>query len=307
MRKSSLFILALIVAFNTGAQLPQPSFGKVIRHSQFPSKYVQPRNIDVWLPADYNKDEKYAVIYMQDGQMLFDSAITWNHQEWKVDETMNDLISSKKVKPSIVVGIWNTGSRWQEYFPEKVFDLLEPAIQDSLLKSFQPAAERPFSNQYLSFIVNELKPFIDKEYSTSVKPRNTFIAGSSMGALISLYALCEYSNVFGGAACISTHWTGGTNERYSPDLGKAFNEYLIANLPSSTNHRIYFDFGTETVDKGYEPNQRIIDATMRMRGFSSANWITQKFPGDDHSERSWSKRFSQPMIFLLPKQQKGEF
>ena len=306
MEKATVLLLALSISFLSQAQLPQTSKGKVIRHSQFPSKYVEPRNIDVWLPENYSTAEKYAVIYMHDGQMLFDSTGTWNKQEWKVDETISELITADKIKPPIVVGIWNTPLRWQEYFPEKAFDLLEPAMQDKLLTSFNPPASRPISNQYLSFIVKELKPFIDKEYSTSIKPRNTFIAGSSIGGLISLYALCEYPNVFGGAASLSTHWTGGMNEQYSTDIGRALNEYLMANLPSATNHKIYFDFGTETIDKWYEPNQKLVDATMGIRGYTSINWITQRFPGDDHSEKSWSRRFSQPVIFLLSKKEKTE-
>lgn len=294
-------MLALASFFSSVAQLPKPASGKIVRHSSFFSRYVEPRHIDVWLPEGYTKDEKYPVIYMHDGQMLFDSSLTWNHQEWQVDETLTALINAEKIKPCIVVGIWNTTLRWREYYPEKAFDLLEPVIQESLLRSFNPAADRPLSDSYLAFIVNELKPFIDQEYSTSAKAKNTFIAGSSMGGLISLYAICEYPAVFGGAICMSTHWPGGPNETNSTEIPESFNRYLQLKLPSSTGHRVYFDFGTETQDKTYEPHQRLIDVTMRERGYTAANWITIRSTGDEHNERAWAKRLAKPILFLLAK------
>ena len=92
---------------------------KRIRISDFKSQFVTPRNIDVWLPEDYSKTKKYAVLYMQDGQMLYDPDLTWNKQSWNVEETVAELIKSKKIQNTIVVGIWNDSkvglaspSRW---------------------------------------------------------------------------------------------------------------------------------------------------------------------------------------------------
>jgi pimeloyl-ACP methyl ester carboxylesterase len=301
MKSVTFSLLALASFFACVAQPPVPASGKIIRHSSFFSRFVEARHIDVWLPEGYSKDEKYPVLYLHDGQMLFDSSQTWNHQEWQVDETLSALIASEQIRPCIVVGIWNTPLRWREYYPEKAFDLLEPGTQESLLKSFNPAADRPLSDSYLAFIVNELKPFIDKEYSTSVKPRNTFIGGSSMGGLISIYALCEYPTVFGGAICMSTHWPGGPVENYSMAVPESFTRYLQSKLPSSTGHRVYFDFGTETIDKNYEPHQRAVDVVMRERGYTAANWVTLRSKGDEHNERAWARRLSKPLLFLLAK------
>ena len=93
--------------------------GKIKRHANFSSEHVQKRNVDVWLPEGYSKKNKYAVIYMHDGQMLFDSTDTWNKQEWKVDETISKLMGENKIQDVIIVGIWNIRQlRHAEYFPQ---------------------------------------------------------------------------------------------------------------------------------------------------------------------------------------------
>ncbi len=92
-------------------------------------------------------------------------------------------------------------------------------------------------------MVNELKPFIDSNFATLGDQSNTFVAGSSMGGLISLYAVCEYPDVFGGAACLSTHWPGVFNSEHNP-IPAAFIRYLESHLPSPVNHKLYFDYGT---------------------------------------------------------------
>jgi predicted alpha/beta superfamily hydrolase len=115
--------------------------------------------------------------------------------------------------------------------------------------------------------------------------------GSSMGGLISLYALCEYPDVFGGAACLSTAWTVAA--------GVAAHD-LEASLPDPETHRIYFDYGNETKDGNYEPLQRMVDIQMKAAGYTEGeNWVTKSFPGEEHSERAWRKRVDQPLQFLL--------
>jgi predicted alpha/beta superfamily hydrolase len=154
------------------------------------------------------------------------------------------------------------------------------------------------SDRYLNFLTQELKPFIDKTYSTKTDRNNTFIAGSSMGALISLYAICEYPAVFGGAACLSTHWPGLFTMENNPVPG-AFFSYLEQSLPSPKNHRLYFDHGTETLDSMYASLQKSVDQIMGKRGYKSQQWVSRSWPGQDHSERSWRSRFSVPATFLL--------
>ena len=158
----------------------------------------------------------------------------------------------------------------------------------------------PISDLYLKFLVTELKPFIDKTFATKKDRENTFIAGSSMGGLISMYAICEYPKVFGGAACMSTHWPGIFSVENNP-IPDAFINYLKSNLPNPKNHKIYFDYGDQTLDALYKPYQEKVDIVMKAKGFTDKNWSTQFFPGKDHSENSWHERLAIPLVFLLGK------
>lgn len=255
--------------------------GTLIEHRNFASKFVMPRQVDVWLPPRYHSApaQRYAVLYAHDGQNLFDPYTAFIKVDWGLDETLTQLIAEDKVQEVIVVGIWNTPKRRQEYMPEKAAAtfLGEPVQSDN----------------YLRFLVEELKPFIDSTYRTRPEQSHTFIMGSSMGGLISLYAICEYPHIFGGAACLSTHF---------PAADGAVIEYMKSHLPDPATHKIYFDYGTETLDAQYEPYQQRADAVMRQRGFiEGKNWITRKFPGDEHSERAWRKRVHIPLLFLLGK------
>jgi enterochelin esterase-like enzyme len=293
------------IASLASAQMPVPSSGKIIRHNDFQSNFVKSRPIDVWLPEGYSTDKKYAVLYMHDGQMLFDSTITWNKQEWGVDETLSALIKKKKIKECIVVGIWNGGqSRHSEYFPQKALNYLTKEQIDSLYHSVRTSGQAVFqglevqSDNYLKFLTQELKPFIDRTYSTKKDRQNTLIAGSSMGGLISMYALCEYPDIFGGAACLSTHWPGIFTVENNP-IPSAFIQYLHAHLPKPEKNMIYFDHGTETLDALYPSLQLKVDSLMRSKGYTKRKWITRVFKGTDHSEKAWKSRLQIPMLFLL--------
>lgn len=259
------------------------------------SKYVDARNVDVWLPTGYSPKDHYPVLYLQDGQMLFDSLSTWNHQEWQVDETADRLMRTNKIRKAIIVGIWNNGAkRHAEYFPQKAFNDLPDTARQQLAKLFNGP---PLADNYLKFLVTELKPFIDSAFSTAPGRQNTFIGGSSMGGLISLYALCEYPQTFGGAACISTHWPG----TFTPNdaIPGAIVNYLSDHLPAPATHRIYFDHGTVGLDALYPPYQARVDTVMKKKGYGAKTLASRTFPGADHSERSWSARLDQPLIFLL--------
>lgn len=284
--------------------MPNLASGTIERIHNFESKYITPRNVDVWLPQDYSTNEKYAVLYMQDGQMLFDSTKTWNKQEWQVDEVISKLIKQSKIKKCIVVGIWNIGNeRHIDYFPQKPFESLNKEYRDSLYNNLPEIFPAPVhSDNYLKFLVDEVKPYIDTHYSTYSDPANTFVAGSSMGGLISMYAICEYPEVFSGAACISTHWPGIFTVENNP-IPDAFALYMQKHLPDPSNHKIYFDYGTETLDAMYEPFQLKVDSVMQIKGYTSSNWVTRKFPGENHSEKSWAKRLDVPLVFLMEAKQ----
>lgn len=152
----------------------------------------------------------------------------------------------------------------------------------------------------LKFLVTELKPFIDGSFSTYSDKEHTAIAGSSMGGLISMYAICEYPNVFGAAACLSTHWPGIFSVENNP-IPQAFLNYLKNNLPDPMSHRIYFDYGDQTLDALYPPFQKMADEIILEKGYNSKNWMTKFFAGKDHSEKAWMERLDIPLVFLFLK------
>jgi predicted alpha/beta superfamily hydrolase len=297
-----LLVNALCLDKLTGQSLPVVSSGKIVRLESFKSEYVDSRNIDIWLPDNYSENKKFPVIYMHDGQMLFDSTNTWNHQEWQVDEVLGDLIARNDISECIVVGIWNNGAyRHSEYFPQKVIDNISEDERKIILK--EQLMSKPQADKYLLFLTEELKPLIDKNFSTLNDRSNTFIMGSSMGGLISLYALCEYPDIFGSAACMSTHWPLAKSEliheRTNEKVSVKFRDYLEIYLPEAGSHRIYFDYGSEALDSLYKPYQLEVDKIMIEKGYSEKDWVTKEFPGEDHTEKAWSKRLNIPVRFLL--------
>ena len=266
---AGLFALAMSAQVSADSRLAEVSIGRLEKINSFASAFVAARDVQVWLPEGYDPNHKYAVLYMHDGQMLFDAKVTWNKQEWQVDEVASQLMADGEVEDFIVVGIFNGGElRHQEYFPEKPYRMLPPAEQEAYYGFESPKLQ---ADEYLKFLVTELKPFIDQTYSVYTDAAHTAVMGSSMGGLISIYAISEYPDIFGAAACMSTHWPG-----VDPDImgsvPDTFLAYLRANLPSPENHRIYFDYGDQTLDAHYPPLQQKVDALMHDLGFGGGNW-----------------------------------
>jgi len=194
------------------------------------------------------------------------------------------------VREAIVVGVWNTPKRFEEYVPAKAVS--ESKMPDDWADMVWLREATLVSDDYLRFLVEELKPFVDTTYRTLPDRANTFTMGSSAGALISIYALAEYPGVFGGASGVSTHRPLGDGLMI---------DYLAPRLAGLRGgHRFYFDFGTATLDSNYEPYQRRVDALMRRSGFvEGVDWMTRKYEGDEHSERAWRRRVDVPLRFLL--------
>lgn len=264
--------------------------GRVVSYQDIPSAHVAARNVDIWLPPGYGRHRKrrYPIIYMQDGQNLFDPALSYAGVDWAVDETMTRLIRQHRVRDAIVVGIWNTPLRFAEYMPQKAV----VAAQVSMLAGVPPVPrEQLRSDAYLAFLVGELKPFVDAQFRTLSGRDDTFVMGSSMGGLISLYAVAEYPTIFGGAAAVSTHWPAGDG---------IVIDWLAAHMPDPRTHRFYFDHGTATLDAQYAPYQQRMDVVMRKAGYTRGrNWVTRTYPGAEHSEKSWRQRVDVPLMFLL--------
>ncbi len=242
---------------------------------------------------------------MHDGQNLFDPDTGFGGMEWNVDSTLERLIRERKVRPTIVVAIWNTPKRLREYVPAKAFDHLPAACMDRVRGLY---GGPPLSDGYLRFIVHELRPTIARRFRVHTDRSNTAIMGSSMGALISLYELCAYPAVFGGAGVVSTHWPlfvraegakALTDEEYET-VSSTFERYLAPALPDPRTHKLYFDHGSETLDSIYARYQQRIDAVVSSRGYrQGVNWLSRSFPGHAHNELSWASRVEIPLRFLL--------
>lgn len=277
--------------------MPQVAVGRVERLASFPSRFVDARNVDVWLPEGYKASKRYAVLYMHDGQMLFDARTTWNQQAWNVQDTVQRLISEGRIPDTLVVGIWNNGKfRHSEYFPQKYLPGMPAALRDQFIA--EGLQGRPQSDNYLRFLVEELKPAIDARYATRPEAASTFVMGSSMGGLISVYAMNEYPQVFGGAAGLSTHWIGVFQPNAAIPLA-AFN-YVRAKLADPATHRLYQDHGTIELDALYAPYQRVIDDIVREAGYRNGNnFETRVFEGTGHNEKAWAARLEIPLVFLM--------
>lgn len=265
--------------------------GALERHETFKSKFIRARHVDVWYPPGYfeNIQVCYPVIYMHDGQNLFDSALAFGGSGWEIDKTIAQLMDDKKIRGAMVVGIWNTDLRWREYMPQKPYQSL--AFERHHENFINTYGGEPISDAYLRFMVEELKPFVDSNYQTLSDQPNTFVMGSSMGGLISLYAISEYPEVFGGAGCLSSNWPAGGNELV---------DEMAKQLPDPKTHKLYFDYGTEGLDALYGPYQKQMDEHLRTAGYvENQNWMTLQFAGADHSEKAWRDRVEIPLSFLI--------
>ena len=293
----SLILIAFLVAWwikRPDRTDPEVQCGTLEQFHDFPSQYIPSRNVYVWLPDGYQPGESCEVIYMHDAQMLFDASITWNLQEWKVDETVGRLITEGQIPRCIVVAVNNSDDRLNEFFPTKIL-----RYGDGGDKAYFGKEAR--GDDYLRFLVEELKPFVDERYHPLTDREHTFMVGSSMGGLVSLYAFCEYPDVFGGVGCLSSHLSlaylpiGKGTER----LAGAFAEYVADHLPQANAGRVYMDHGTKGFDAAYDRYQSVVDALFRQRGWDDDHYRSLVFEGHDHSENSWSQRLPETLVFLM--------
>ena len=270
---------------------PLHATGRTENWQAFPSAHVAARNIDVWLPPSYGQDpqRRYPVLYMHDGQNLFDPTLSYTGIDWDVDGTMTRLIAEGTIREAIVVGVWNTPQRFIEYMPKA--PVLGDGADIGIPGGPQARSDDLLSDDYVRFLTEELKPFIDAQYATQPGPESTLIMGSSMGGLISLYATAQHPEVFGGAAALSTHW---------PACDGCVIDWLGTHLPAPGAHRIYFDHGTATLDAQYAPHQARMDTAMRARGYTAGtDWLARRFEGAEHNEAAWKARLEVPLVFLL--------
>jgi predicted alpha/beta superfamily hydrolase len=240
---------------------------------------------------------------MHDGQMLFDDARTWNHQEWGLDEALLEYADS--LQPCIIVAISNADTlRRAEYFPEKALKHIPEDIRKEFVDS--ELFGKALGDEYLLFLVQELKPFIEKMFSAFSSPQHNFLMGSSMGGLISLYALCEYPDQFGGIAGLSTHWPGSLIVKDS-SIPNAILEYLSMELPIFMGgKKIYLDHGTLGLDSLYMPYQEKMNALCKSAGYDESQYQFHFEEDADHNEEAWRNRLHIPLQFLLKKTQSAD-
>jgi enterochelin esterase-like enzyme len=242
-----------------------------------PSKYLtERRNVEIWLPPGYDEDSKarYPVLYMHDGQNLFDPRIANTGVDWGVDEAVVRGIKAGRVPPLIVVGVWCTAERLREY---------------------SPWDKGP---GYARFLVEELMPEVNRRYRTLTGPRHTGVMGSSMGGLISFWLCWTHPEVFGRAGCVSTHWPW--NGRLDdPAAAPLILGELASGAPFPKGVRLYFDFGTVGVDAPYEPLQAKVTAFLTAQGLTEGKqFVVRKFEGATHNEAAWRARLDEPLAFL---------
>ena len=271
----------------------------VIKLTRYPATQVNgllTRDVWVWTPPTYHArpGARFPVIYMHDGQNLFDPAKSYTHVTWGVAETITKLSGWGFIQPAIVVGIDNTENRFGDYLPNRPF---EPPQGEAFLAGLTEEERKELeqvdfvADPYLELIVEVIKPRVDQDFRTLPDAAHTFVMGSSMGGLISLYALTEYPHVFGGAGCLSTAW---------PAMNGCMLPYLEEYLPLPGKHQFYYDLGTEGLDAEFGLDQGAVDALMQKKGYKHGrDWLTLCAPGADHHEQAWRSRLQRVLRFFL--------
>ena len=244
----------------------------------FPSKFVAPRDVLVWLPPGYALESKrrYPVLYFHDGNNMLDDSTSFVG-EWKLDETAARMIAGRQVAPFIAVCVYNTGERIAEYTP----------VEDAR----HPGGGR--GDRYARFLIEELKPVIDRDYRTAKGPSNTGVVGSSLGGLISLAIGFDHPDVFGliGAVSPSVWWADRAI------IAQA------AHAPKSL--RVWLDIGTVEGDSPLGGSREVegVAATrdaLLKAGLPEPRVHFEAVEGAHHNEAAWAARLDRILEFLLP-------
>lgn len=237
---------------------------------QLKSKFLAPaRDVIVWLPPTYseNRKKRYPVIYMHDGGNLFDPGTSFGGVDWGIDEAMSAGISQGALKEALVVAIGNTSERMSEYTPFP-----------------DPKHHGGDGENYAKFLVEELKPKIDKEFRTLPDRDNTFIGGSSLGGLISLYIGISRGDCFSGIIAMSPSiwWANG-----------GIIEWLLKNGVENYHGKIWVDMGTREGEEAISFSRRL-NESIKTQAPGLKGFTYREFSGATHSEGSWKLRM--PMV-----------
>jgi predicted alpha/beta superfamily hydrolase len=241
------------------------------------------RNLRVWLPPGYelpeNSAQRYPVFYLNDGQNLFDPTTSFTGVEWQVDDSADRLIRAGNIPPAIFVGIDNAGAeRLKEYLP---------------YRSLNPVVLRPQGGRYSGFLTKEVMPFVAEHYRTAKGPENTYLGGSSLGGLITLYVAMTTPGVFGGVLI------------ESPSLWVSNRQVLRdTRQPRVWPHKVFLGIGTKEVgreekDRQTVENVRELERILRRSGLDDRRLRVEIAEGGTHSEGAWAARFPGALQFLL--------
>jgi len=272
------------VAGWAGGAAPRTSTltGTVRFHPDFESKRLNNRRtIAIYLPPGYDEksDTRYPVFYMQDGQNLFDAATSFRGIEWGADETAERLIREKRIEPLIIVGIYNTPDRMNEYTP----------VQDA------KGGAGGLGSRYAAFVVEEVKPFIDRTYRTRLGRESTGVGGSSLGGLISLQICSLYPEEFSKCAIVSPALWWGDH---------ALVKTVEAKPDWVPRTRFWLDMGTRegttlaSFSNAIQETRRLA-AAFESAGLSKGTgYAYEEVEGAVHDEGAWAKRMDRILLFL---------
>src|SRR5664279_1527798 len=247
-------------------------------HQQFPSKVEEEKHdFIVYLPPMYDErpDRRFPVLYMQDGQNLFDPNTCFSHGNyWRMGETADHLIGNNEIEPLIIVGVYNTGEhRIDEYTP----------VEDKRLGGGQADA-------YGQMLVEELKPFVDHAYRTLPGIQNCGLGGSSLGGLVSMYLALRYSWAFGKLAAMS------------PSVWWRNRAILktVSQIKRKPDLRIWLDIGTKESQRAL-PDARALKTALVKKGWKLGEDLCySEVEGGHHDEVAWSQRVAPMLQFLFP-------
>jgi pullulanase len=248
--------------------------------------YKNIRNLRVWLPANYfapvNRNKRYPVLYMQDGQNLFDEATAQFH-EWKFDESVQFLTGSMRIHPMVVVGIDSTPRRANEYLPY-------PDANNKELGKFE--TQDVHGKQYGDFLISEVMPLIQKKYRVLTGSHDTGLGGAMYGADVALYTVLAHSGVFGKVLLESPMLLIG-NEQLLKDAEKA----------TQFPEKLYIGIGTaeESDEKASAQDVKEVaelEKILREKGLGPSRLKVVVDEGAKHDEIAWSKRLQNALLFL---------
>jgi len=272
--------------------------GSLIIEKDAPSKAAGAHTIWVWLPPGYDPDAKdrYSVLYMTDGQNLFDPS-PYSQSSWGIAETLPGLIAKGAIPPLMVVGIESRENRTREYMPQSLYDNAPKAYQDRVT-SF--AGGPASSNLFVDYIADELKPMIDKQYKTKPDRDHTIIMGSSMGGHLALYAHGHRPDIFGASASLSMPWLmappiEGVDD--VPTVKSLWTHWLKSTKLSTQKHRIYVDHGTTMIDAAFTPFSANITPAFSKQ-FPTNRFVHKVYENTGHNEAFWRARLDKPLVFM---------